>query len=188
MKSKIMVRILSVTVLCAIAVIVCLSAPVRLRASVNRYNRLLDGELPEDLTLTIYYVPSFILTRYPWSVEDLLKSESTVKRVVRSDELAKNLQTLKWLGSADWQPSDEDMYLNARIYYVFESGGKKVLEVALWTHNGEGENVTPGAMVNGIQVKDHTAFVAAVVPFLPKEHKAAMGLLDVPDGSVDLDE
>jgi len=188
MKSKVLVRILILVVLGTFFVIACLSDPLQLHFAANRYNRLLDGELPEDMTLTIYYVPVQIATRFPWSVEDLLTSDLIVKLVVYSDDLAKNLQTLKRLGSADWLPSDEDMYLNARIYYVFETGGKKVLEVALWTYAKDAGSESVGALVNGIEVKGHTAFLSVVIPFLPESHRKTMGLMDVPADSVDFDE
>ena len=54
-------------------------------------------------------------------------------------------------------------YLDARLYYVFETKKKgKIFDVAIWGIGG-------GIFINGFEVKDADIFYDVVIPFLPEE-------------------
>ena len=54
-------------------------------------------------------------------------------------------------------------YLNARIYYVFETGEQgKILDVAMW---GDNANI----FVNEIEIKENDIFYDVLITFLPED-------------------
>lgn len=182
MKRRLLVLLLAAVLLSATIMTVCYSDILQLRWAINHYQTVLGGELPEDLTLTIYYLPYYILTRAPLTVEDLMEMEATVKIVVKSDELENHLSALKQLGSSAVQPTKEKFGLNARVYYIFEtSDSEKLLEVAMQQFIGDTEAV--GAFVNGIAVAKNPVLYEIIVPFLSEEDRNSSGINELSIGS-----
>lgn len=144
-------------------------AAAQLDASLQEYWKMVDGELPKDLRLKIYWISPSIATRRPLSVEDLISIDGVYKIDVSAEDLAENQETLKELTPAVLHSAEGDYYLGARVYYVFEAGeNNKILEVAMWCHN---ENISGdyGVLVNGVTVEETPAFFRLIEPFLTEE-------------------
>ena len=144
-------------------------AAAQLDASLQEYWKMVDGELPKDLRLKIYWISPSIATRRPLSVEDLISIDGVYKIDVSAEDLAANQETLKELTPAVLHSAEGDYYLGARVYYVFEAGeNNKILEVAMWCHN---ENISGdyGVLVNGVTVEKTPAFFRLIEPFLTEE-------------------
>ena len=141
----------------------------------HRYQKAIGGEKTEGLTLTIYYIPHYLLTRAPLTVEDLKGMEDTRKIVVSSDELAEHLIKFKQLDLSALRPTKEKYGMNACFYYVIESGEQKVLEVVMQQLVGEDDEAF-GTFVNGIRVKSIPALYEIIYPFLSEEEHRELGL------------
>ena len=175
MKRKLWILFLATVLLVGAVLTVCSSDAVRLRWAINRYQSVLDGELSEDLTLTIYYLPHYILTRKPLTVEELREMTDTVKIVVESDELECYLSTLRKLDSSAVQPAREKFGLNALVYYVFGTGNsEKLLEVVMQQFVGNSQAF--GAFVNGIPVEKNPILYELLMPFLSAEECEEIGI------------
>jgi len=177
MKKIIITIIAIVVILCAVLIVLNWNA-IQLWCALSSYNRMLDSELPEDLTLTIYYVPADVLTRAPLTVDRLKKATYAVKIVVPSGELSKHIATLKRLDSSTVHSrcAGDTHYLNARFYYVFATKSSEELEVVMESFAYEsGMN----AFVNGIEVKSNPVLYEIVLPFLSDEDRSALRLNDL---------
>ena len=171
MKLKQIVLFLLAVVLLGNATIGCTVPESQLEKALGNYEKTVSGEIPDDLRLTVYYVGPKFLTRHPLSVEDLKIFSMTQKIVVNSEELAANAEVLRKLDASVLQPvEDEDFYINARLYYVLETGESEILlEVIISEINGT-------AVVNGINVESNPVLYEIVTPFLTAEARDLWGL------------
>lgn len=174
MRKKHLLFLIVVLLFALTIAIACNADLLKLKWHICKYQNTIE-ELPKDITLTIYYFPPQIFLMRPLTVEDLLKSDMTEKIVINSDELTKNMATLKKLSVNELEVSyDDRMYINARFYYVFETNNGKILEVVL--QQFVGDDVAFGAHVNGISVKKNTVLYEIVIPYLPEKYKQDVGI------------
>ena len=175
MKRKTWIIVLAVVLLLAVVAVVCCSDAVQLRWALGRYQSAAE-EHPEELTLTIYYMPATVLTRAPLTLEDLMNSSHTVKIEVSGDELAKHVDDLKKLDASAVQPVSGEYWLNARFHYVFERGDQKILEVTMECYGKDDEITADYALINGILVEKNTVLYEPVLPFLTQADLYNLGL------------
>jgi hypothetical protein len=130
-----------------------------------------DGNL-NDLKLTIYYVDFNFLTYYPLSIDDVI-NDSTVKIIVISGtRLEEHIDLLKQLINTELIPVEHEAYLDARIYYVFETENEgKLFEVAMWgvQRDDDGKYIDPCIFVNEIAVNVDNTFYDVIISFLPED-------------------
>ena len=131
-----------------------------LEASFADYLKAVEGDIPEDLRLTIYYIRPYIATRRPLSVEDLMNFTDVNRIVVESEGLAAHSELLRKLDPSLLQPATGESYINARMYYVLEAGNDKLLEVIISTGS---------VFVNGFFVEFHPILLELIAPFLPED-------------------
>ena len=140
--------------------------PAQSESPLNNFSELLESVNLNDLSLTIYYMNPFIFTRRPLRVEDLIDSESTIKIHVDGNRLEEHIDLLSQIGNVQLRPIENDSYLNARIYYLFEAAKDgKILDAAMWMW---GEFSDLDVLVNGAGVSDDAIFYDAIMPFLPE--------------------
>ena len=162
------VYIVSLFVLCFLLIISMLwytNPQAQLQRSMQNYANLLSNDIPQDFRLTIYYMSPRIFTRAPLSVDDLKTHSETKKIVVHSDELSAHITLLKKMDASILQPNKENAYVNARIYYVFETdSNSKLLDVTINSIHGN-------SFVNGIAVEDNPILYDLIIPFLSEEDR-----------------
>ncbi len=124
------------------------------------YLKAVEGEIPENLRLTICCIPPGIATRRPVSVEELMDFPDASIIVVESEELAAHSELLRKLEPSILVPVEEESYIDARMYYFLEAGNDKLLEVIIGTG---------GVFVNGFAVEFHWILLELVAPFLPED-------------------
>ena len=167
---------------------------IRLNYFLDRYNRILEEESLQELTLTIYAIQPWTLTQAPVSKETIMTGfqESKLTIVVTAEELAQSLEQLKALNSDTIQTRDVQAdYIDMRLYYVIKAGDKEILDVSLDAYlkadsegyisaNGDREDpdILANAFVNGIMVKANPALYEAILPFLSEEDREFLGLYD----------
>lgn len=159
---------------CVIVIIVlltgCFSNSAKLRWELYDYEKMMQGDIPEDLRLTIYYMNPKILTRFPLDIDQMVSFRETKKIVVSSEKLALYLPLLKNLTHSVLQPVEEETYLNARLYYVFETGNSdKILEIAI-------SYIHSNVFVNGTEVEDNPIFYEIIDPFLTDDAHSTLGI------------
>lgn len=128
--------------------------------SVDDYIKMVHGDIPKDLCLSIYYIRPYIATRRPISVEDLINFTDVNEIIVESEGLAAHSELLKKLDPSLLQPATGESYIDARMYYIFEVGDDKLLEIII----GNG-----GVFVNGFSVEFHPILCELIAPFLPED-------------------
>ena len=139
------------------------SQPKSAREVAARFSKVVEEEIPRDLRLTVYYISPAIFTRMPVSIEGLKTFSDVKKIVIESEELAEHAESLIMLDASSLQPAEEDRYIDARLYYVFERWtGQKVLEV---TSRGFGDYV----FVNGYPVEHTSVLYEIIDPFLTED-------------------
>ena len=135
---------------------------------VLKYLKAVEGDIPDNLCLTIYYISPHILTRRPLSAEDLKNFSETKVITVESDELKQHAELLRKLEYRMLQLVEEPSYMNARVCYVFELENKEILEVVISEIGGN-------VFVNGLEVQDHPIFYELIEPFLTEEAHDTLG-------------
>lgn len=140
----------------------------KLHDSLNDYIRAIEEDIPDNLRLTIYYTDPNILTRKPLSAEDLVRFSETKEIVVHSGELAVQSELLKKLNSSNLRRVEETSDMNARVYYVFEMGNYRILDVVISEIHGT-------VFVNGFEVEDDPIFYELITPFLTEEAHETLG-------------
>jgi hypothetical protein len=118
-----------------------------------------------DISLTIYYMSPYISTYYPLSVDDLInQSDDVQKFVIDGKGLEEYRDLLKRTGNVTLIPVKNISYLNARIYYVFETEQRsKIFDVAMWGGNNN------SMFINGFEIKSNDIFYDLIIPFLPED-------------------
>ena len=149
----------------------CSNTTPSIQDVMNDYCKMVEGNPPEDIRLTIYYLSPKILTRAPLSEDDLVTFPGVGIITVSSGELAAYWPLLHKLTPAMLKPVQEGSYMNARLYYVFEYGdSNKLLEVVISQIHGT-------VFVNGIEVEDNPVFYDLIIPFLTEESRNVLGPL-----------
>ena len=125
-------------------------------------SQIIDQGRVNELSLTIYYFSPYMLTLYAYGVKDIIRRQDD-KVVVNGNQLEEYIDLIKVLSNADLMPVEHKTYLNARLYYVFETKEqRKVLEVCMW---GADDSI----FVNDIEVEENDIFYNIIWPFLPDE-------------------
>ncbi|MDQ2085530.1 hypothetical protein RBH29_03665 [Herbivorax sp. ANBcel31] len=127
--------------------------------ALNNFSKLIESENFDDLSLTIYYSNAF--TMLPLSVEDLKSHRSTVKVTVNGDQLAEHIDLLKTISNVDLIPVRKKSRIDARVYYVFENKGRKILDVAMWGDGDDDDSI----YVNGKEFKENDILINALRTF-----------------------
>ena len=163
MKYKCRLRKFSSLLLAALILLTCSACFNSSQIDLENYTEIVNGELPEDIRLTINYVDDYFLTPYAWSADDFINSTEAQKIVIERDELLSNLEAFKKLGLTEFMNKSKDRpNCGVRLYYVLESGAHgSLLEVAIST-------IGYNAVVNGVEVAYDPALYEIVQPFLPE--------------------
>lgn len=159
--------------LVVLSLVVCLtgcSHSTPLQDAMIDYSIMIEIGIPEDLHLTIYYIDPTILTRRPLNQEDLVTFPGVEVIIVDSEEIAPHWEQLKELSPSTLQPVQEESYVNARLYYVFETRDSgKILEVVISEIHGS-------VFVNGMEVEDNPIFYKLINPFLSENDRNILGI------------
>jgi len=132
-----------------------------LKESMKSFSKLIESGNLDDVTLTIYYIPPHIDTSWAWRVDDLIRGCNPF--VIEGNELEKHIDLLIRLNNTALKPVIKKSYLNARIYYVFETEKDgKILDAAMWSGNNN-------ILVNEIEVKVYDILYDVIMPFLPED-------------------
>lgn len=117
----------------------------------------------DELRLTIYYMSPYILTQWPQSERELIESGYEYKITVGRIRLREHIDLLEQVANADLTPIENESYVDARLYYAFETKkNRKIFDVCMWGSNG-------GIIVNGLEVEENHIFYEVVLPFLPED-------------------
>lgn len=159
----------------------CGGNDMRSKKALDNFSKLIDGGDFNDFTLTIYYMSPFTLTRAPLSVDDLVYGITAVnetprekddkngsyekKIVIDGSRLEENIDLLNQIKNVTLIPVEKKSYINARIYYLFETKKDgKIFDVVLW--GGYDEN---SMFVNEVEVKENDIFYDVLRAFLPED-------------------
>ena len=136
---------------------------IRANKAINDFSKYIEKGNFNDLILTIYYVSPYIFTPFPLSVEDLIRY-SEDKIVIEGSQLEQYIDLLNQVKSVSLKPVIKKTYMDARIYYVFETEKKgKLFDVTMFGLNDD------SIFINGIEVKWEDIFYDIIVPFLPED-------------------
>lgn len=167
MRSAVVISLLAFLL---ITILTACSNSSPLQEALNDYSKIVEGNLPDDIRLTIYYLDPNMLTRIPLSKDDLVTFSGVEIITVNSEELASCWELLKELNPSILHPVQEESYINARLYYVFELGDSdKILEVVI-------NNIHGNVFVNGIEVEDNPIFYELILPYLTEEGRITLGI------------
>ena len=153
--------ILGVSILALLVIVIVFSGETNMRperALSNFANKVEKGNI-DNISLTIYYVyPSF--TTFPLKVDDVIRTRD-YEIVVSGKELREHIDLLKRISGVNLIPYNDESYLEARIYYIFKSGNRKIFDVTMW---GSWESV----FINGAEFYMNDIFIDVIIPFLPE--------------------
>ena len=134
------------------------------KKALNTFSKLIESGNLDKLSLTIYYTSPFILTRQPLSVDDLIGFSDVKKGVIKGSDLEEHINLLNHMVNADLISVKNKSYLDARIYYVFETEEEgKIFDVAI------GVSDSKSIIFNGVKVKGNDIFYDVIIPFLPED-------------------
>ena len=135
-----------------------------LKESLKSFSTILESGNLDSLNLTIYYGPTYD-TPFPWNVDYLIRNrEPTI--VVDGTSLKEHIDLLKQLSDVNLVPIWKKSYLDARIYYVFETEENgKIFDVAMWGSDGK----TLSIFFNGIEIKSNNVFYYVLMTFLSED-------------------
>ena len=167
---RICITLLLISFLLAGTLSGCSTPTNKLQDALQDYVKMVEGDCPEDIRLTIYYIDPAILTRKPLTAEELKDFPGVQKITVESEELAKHFETFKKLTPSALHPVEENSGINARVYYVFETEDSgKILEVIICDSYSS-------VFVNGIEVENNPVFYDLIKPFLSEKDRNALGV------------
>ena len=94
----------------------------------------------------------------------MVRASEKQKIVVSGSALEETIELLKQISRDDLAPVQiKSSYMEARLYYVFETKEKgKLLDVAMWGEWG-------GTYVNGVEFKWADIYYDITLPFLPED-------------------
>jgi hypothetical protein len=127
------------------------------------FAELIENENLNDISLTIYYMNLFRLTRAPVRLSDLINRWHDYKVVVTGDDLLEYKDLLSRLINTELIPVKNESFVNARLYYVFTH--EEYGELFSFLVYGGGDVM----FVNGREVEHDAVFYDIVIPFLPED-------------------
>lgn len=150
-----------------------------LENALEGYGEVVQGEMPEDIRLTIYgrYVydiVDFWNTNTHITPEEVM-SQQDILITVGPDQLAPHWGTFQELQPAILEVASEKQgYVSARVYYVLEVGDgqgnyEKILEVSYDKPDGN-------ILVNGVEVEDADLFCDLITPFMTYDERCGLYL------------
>lgn len=160
-----------VAVLCLIAMLAaCLIGCTEaspLEGALSEYVQITEGEMPEDIRMTIYYVPFGHLTIMPISKELLTQNPNVIVRV-RRETIAANWDLFRELRPSALQIASQKIeYRNARLCYILEVGdGQGNYRIILDVLK---DTLTGNAIVNGVEVEHSELLFDLIQPLMPEE-------------------
>jgi len=150
----------------------CGSGNMQSRDTPQTFLEIIGDENLDDISLTIFFLSPYVSTRIPLSIDDLINFPETSKIVVNGEKLGDHVDLLNQLANTDLVPVEGKVYINARVYYVFESKTSgKIFEVAMWGAQLDDESnyIEPCIIVNGIAINVNEIFYDVIIPFLPED-------------------
>ncbi len=134
------------------------------------FSKLIKNENIDNLSLTIYYMDPYAFTEFPLDVDDLIKlckEEGIGQRIIiRGSDLEDNIGLFMQIDNHELTSVKKRSFLNARLYYIFESRENgKLFDVAMWGGNDDDNSI----FINGVEVKENTVFYDIIMPFLPED-------------------
>ena len=130
------------------------------------FSELIGNENVDDLCLSVYYVKPYLLTPYPWGVDNLVNASYTNKIIISESDLEEHFDLIKQLSNDDLKPVKKKSFLNARLYYVLESKKNgKLFDVAMWGGDSKNNSI----FVNGYEVVGKDIFYDVIMPYLPAD-------------------
>ncbi len=125
----------------------------------------------EHVTLELYYIDPYALTRAPVTVEQIKKSyDIHITADVEALTPYKDL-IVQMVDMPVTALDEKDGFLNARVYYALCDQEDNILfDVAMWVWGTE----EGGIFVNGIPCKGESAFYSVAQAFLPSDAAATL--------------
>jgi len=116
----------------------------------------------EDMTVSIYWLESYVLNRYPWSKNDLIERADNVI-ILQGDEIKGKLEWFKDISEKDIELLEEDQKPDARFYVLIESAEKgKLFELLMF-----GDSFS--YFVNGHLIQWNDKIINALIPLLDEK-------------------
>jgi len=156
--------LLAIIILIVIAVLgSCEDNNMRPQKALSQFSKMVEQGKIGDLSLTIYYIGPYTLTPYPYSIDDIicLTFDDEIVVVIGSS-LEEHIDVFRKLNNDAIVQVEQASYLDARIYYVFSKGTRKIFDVAMW-------GIDNSIFVNGVEIKENDIFYDIIIPFLPKD-------------------
>ena len=174
-KQHIILRFITLVLLSSIILTGCGGDNMFSKRPLFNISELIENENIDDISLTIYYVNPFILTLFPWSIDNLIDSSQENKIVVNGSDLKEHIDLFKQINNNNSIPvKKKSTYVDVRLYYVLESKvNGKLFDVAMWG-GGDGSEDN-SIIVNGIEVKGNDIFYDVIMPFLPENAAKEFG-------------
>ena len=146
---------------------------ISLQDALMNYSRIVEGDMPEDIRLTIYYIPPDTLTRIPVTPEQLktFTFPSVTVITVGAEELKPYWENMKKVNASNLHVVEEKTYVNARLYYVLEIGESlQLLDVVV------NSTIHGGVFVNGVEVENHPVIYEIISPFLSEHDRDVLNI------------
>ena len=143
----------------------CKEGDISEKKAPNNFSELIEEEYISDLSLTIYFMSPFYLTFASLDVDELisLSEKHVFITTIDGNTLGEHTDLLNQISNADLILAENDSYMNARLYYVFENEKTgKMFDVAMWNSDGS-------ILVNSVKVEYAEIFCDVVMPFLPED-------------------
>lgn len=116
----------------------------------------------EDMTVSIYWIESYVLNRYPWSKNDLIERADNVI-ILQGDEIKGKLEWFKDISEKDIELLEEDQKPDTRFYVLIESAEKgKFFELLMF-----GDSFS--CFVNGHLIQWNDKIINALIPLLDEK-------------------
>ncbi|HHV05852.1 MAG TPA: hypothetical protein GXX60_04940 [Anaerolineaceae bacterium] len=116
----------------------------------------------DDLYVSIYWIESYVLNRYPWSKNDLLERADNVI-ILQGDEIKGKLEWFKDISEKDIELLEEDQKPDTRFYVLIESVEKgKLFELLMF-----GDSFS--YFVNGYLIQWNDKIINALIPLLDEK-------------------
>ena len=162
-KSAIFLTCFVFTLLALVLFVGCGKTDMQLQDAFDDYSRILAQELPDDLSLKIYYIGPLIATRAPLTVDDLIHFRNVHEIDIDSAHLKEHIDLLQQLKADHLVPVKQTSFLDAKLCYIFETDSDgKVLEVAFG-------GIANSVFVNGIEVENNDIFLQVLDPFVAED-------------------
>ena len=165
LKKRIIVFILLLLAIIFLLVIAvldsCQESDMRSRKAVSQFAKLVEQGEMDSLSLKIYFMSPYTLTPYPYSIDDIIRATSEDEIIIIGSSLKEHIDVLKQLNNDRLVKVEQESYIDARVYYVFYKGTRKIFDVAMW---GKDNSI----FVNGFEIKEDDIFYDIIIPFLPE--------------------